>query len=143
MGALICVPLGSKPAQRLRQRHIYSGAASRRVSGVTETSQGCWPARRGSCYPPRAEGTEGGNRVSRACETWGGEDAASWHLPLAQPSGGVLSGGVQGRAERRIPEKEQSPGYDVIRGQRNSLAAAFIQQAFIGCWHEAWHHAKD
>lgn len=90
MGALICVPLESNPAQRLRQRHIYSGAASRRVSGVTEANQGCWPARRGSCYPPRAEGTEGGNRVSRACETWGGEDAASWHLPLSALRGCVV-----------------------------------------------------
>lgn len=101
--------MGSNPAQRLRQRHIYSGAASRRVSGVTETNQGCWPARRGSCSPPRAEGTKGGNRASRACETWGGEDAASWYLPLAQPSGGVLSGGVQGRAERRIPREGEKP----------------------------------
>ena len=110
VGALICVPSGSNPAQRLRQRHIYSGAAYRRVSWVTETNQGCWPARGGSCYPPWAEGTKGGNRVSRACESWGGEAAASspgWYLPLAEPSGGVSSGGVQGRAERRIPREEE------------------------------------
>lgn len=100
-GSIVLHPIGENAAGWLGQRHGHGGAASRCVCGLRKITRAMGQQRGSRCLC-WDEGIEGGGAESTESRgRQGSKDAApSWCLPLAEPSRGVLSGGVQGWGRR-------------------------------------------